>query len=72
MKKATLRWKIWTHPKERNGYKPICTNPDHELKLHTAREMSTGENENKYLETENIAVRRSNRKCMQPSRYRSV
>ena len=54
---------------ERNGYKPICTNPDDELKLHTDGEMPTGENESKYLETENIAVRRSNRKCMQPSRY---
>ena len=52
---------------ERNGYKPICTNPDDELKLHTDGEMPTGENENEYLETENIAVRRSNRKCVQPS-----
>ena len=57
---------------ERNGYKPICTNPDDELKLHADSEMPTGENENKYLETENIAVRRSNRKCMQPSRYGGV
>ena len=45
---------------ERNGYKPICTNSDDELKLHTDGEMPTDENENKYLETENIAVRRSN------------
>ena len=37
---------------ERNGYKPICTNPDDELKLHTDGEMPTGEKENKYLETE--------------------
>ena len=57
---------------ERNGYKRICTNPDDELNLHTDGEMPTGENENKYLETENIAVRRSNRKCMQPSRYMGV
>ena len=56
---------------ERNRYKPICTNPDDELKLHTDGEMPTGENENKYLETENIAVR-SNRKCMQPSIYEGV
>ena len=27
---------------ERNGYKPICTNPDDELKLHTDGEMPTG------------------------------
>ena len=46
---------------ERNWYKPICTNPDDELKLHTDGEMPTGEKESKYLETENIAVRRSNR-----------
>ena len=57
---------------ERNGYKPICTNPDDELKLHTDGEMPTGEKENKYLETENVAVRRSNRKCIQPNRYGGV
>ena len=34
---------------ERNGYKPICTNPEDELKLHTDGEMPTGEKENKYL-----------------------
>ena len=34
------------------------------LKLHTDGEMPTGEKENKYLETENIAVRKSNRNCM--------
>ena len=34
---------------ERNGYKPICTIPDDELKLHTDGKMPTGENENKYL-----------------------
>ena len=37
---------------KRNGYKPICTNPDDELKLHTDSEMPTGEKENKYLETD--------------------
>ena len=57
---------------ERNGYIPICTNPNDELKLHTDGEMPTGENENKYLETKKIAVRRSNRKCRQPNRYGGV
>ena len=57
---------------ERNGYKPINTNPEDELKLHTDGEMSTGENENKYLETEKSSVRRSNRKCMQPNSYGGV
>ena len=49
---------------ERNGYKPINTNPEDELKLHTDGEKPTGEKENKYLETEKSPVRRSNRKCM--------
>ena len=57
---------------ERNGYKLICTIPDNELKLHTDGEMPTGENENKCLETKNIAVRRSNRKCMKPNIYGGV
>ena len=57
------------HTSERTGYKSISTNPDDELELHTDGEMPTGENENEYLETENLAVRRSNRKCMQPKRY---
>ena len=57
---------------ERNGYKPINTNPEDELKLHTDGEMPTGENKNNYVETENLPVRRSNRKCMQPSRYGGV
>ena len=57
---------------ERNGYTPISTNPDDELKLHTDGEMPTGENENKDLEFENLAVRRSNRNCMQQIRYRGV
>ena len=35
---------------EGNGYKPICTTRDDELKLHTDGEMPTGENENKYLD----------------------
>ena len=54
---------------ERNGFKPISTNPDDELKLHTDGEMPTSENETKYSETENLAVRRSNRKCMQSNGY---
>ena len=54
---------------ERNG---INTNPEDELKLHTDREMPTGENKNNYVETETLPVRRSNRKCMQPSRYGEV
>ena len=57
---------------ERNGYKPINTNPEDELKLHTDGEMPTGENKNNYVETENLLVRRSNRKCMQPNRYGGV
>ena len=57
---------------ERNGYKPISSNPEDELKLHTEGEMPTGENENKSLETENPSNRRSNRKCMQPSLYGGV
>ena len=57
---------------ERNGYKPINTNLESELKLHTDGEMPTGENENNYVETEKLPVRRSNRKCMQPSRYGEV
>ena len=57
---------------ERNGYKPIDTNPEDELKLHTDGEMPTGEKENKYLETEKSPVRRSNRKCMQPNLYGGV
>ena len=55
---------------ERNGFKPISTNPVDELKLHTDGEMPTGENENKYLETEKLDLRRSNRKkCMKSTRY---
>ena len=46
---------------ERNGYKPINTNPEDELKLHTDGEMPTVENKNNYVETENLPVRRSNR-----------
>ena len=57
---------------KRNGYKPINPSPEDELKLHTDGEMPTGENENKYLETENLSVRRSNRKCMQSNRYGGV
>ena len=57
---------------ERNGYKPINTNPEDELKLHTDGERPTGENENKYLETEKSSVRISNRKCMQPNLYGGV
>ena len=57
---------------ERNGYKPINTNPEDELKLHTDGEMPTGENKNSYVETENLSVRRSNRKCIQPNRYGGV
>ena len=34
---------------ERNGYKPIDTNPEDELKLHTDGEMLTGEKENKNI-----------------------
>ena len=54
---------------ERNGYKPINTNPEDELRLHTDGEMPTGENENKFLETEKSSVRRSSRKCSQPNWY---
>ena len=54
---------------ERNGYKPINTNPEDELRLHTDGEMPTGENENKFLETEKSPVRRSSRKCSQPNLY---
>ena len=57
---------------ERKGYKPISTNPEDELKLHTDGKMPTGKNENNYLETKNLAVRRSNRKCMQSNRHRGV
>ena len=57
---------------EKNGYKPIITNSEDELKLHTDGEMPTGENEKKCLGTENSLVRRSNRKCMQPNRYGRV
>ena len=57
---------------ERNGYTPINTNPEDELKLHTDGEMPTGEIKNNYVETENLPVRRSNRKCMQPNRYGGV
>ena len=57
---------------KRNGYRPINTNPEDELKLNTDSEMPTGENKNNYVETENLPVRRSNRKCMQPSRYGGV
>ena len=57
---------------ERNGFKPINTIPKDELKKHTDGEMSIGENENKYLETEKSSVRRSNRKCMQPNLYGGV
>ena len=57
---------------ERNGYKPISTNPEDESKLHTDDEMPSSENKNKYVETENLPVRRSNRKCMQPNRYGGV
>ena len=39
---------------ERNGYKPINTNPEDELKLHTDGELPTGENKNNYVETENF------------------
>ena len=52
---------------DRNGDKPINTNPEDELQLHNDGEMSTGENQNEYLETEKSSVRRSNRKCMQPN-----
>ena len=54
---------------ERNGFEPISTSPVDEQKLHTDGKMPTGENENKYLETENLDLRRSNRKCMQSTRY---
>ena len=54
---------------ERNGYKPINTNLEDELKLQTDGEMPTGEKEKIYLETEKSSVRRSNRKCMQPNIY---
>ena len=57
---------------ERNGYKPIDTNPEDELTLLTDGEMPTGEKENKYLETKKPPVRRSNRKCMQPNLYGGV
>ena len=57
---------------KRNVYKSINTNPEDELKLHTDGEMTTGENENKYLEIEKLSVRRSNRKCMQPNLYGGV
>ena len=57
---------------ERNRYKPISTNLKDELKLLTDGEMPTGENENKYLETEKSFGRRSNRKCMQPILYGGV
>ena len=46
---------------KRNGYKPINTNPEDELKLHTDGEMPPGENENKYLQTEKSSIRRSKR-----------
>ena len=55
---------------ERNG--PINTNPEDELRLHTDGEMPTGENENKFLETEKSPVRRSSRKCSQPNLYGGV
>ena len=54
---------------ERNGYKPINTNPEDELRLHTDGDMPTGENENKFLETEKSSVRRSSRKCSQTNLY---
>ena len=57
---------------ERNGYKPINTNPEDELGLHADGEMPTGENENKCLETEKSPVRRSSRKCSQPKLYGGV
>ena len=57
---------------ERNGYKPINTNPEDELRLHTDGEMPTGENENKFLETEKSPVRRSSRNCSQPNLYGGV
>ena len=57
---------------ERNGYKHINTNPEDELRLHTDGEMPTGENENKFLETEKSPVRRSSRKCSQPNLYGGV
>ena len=47
-----------------NGYKPINTNPEDELKLHADGEMPTGENENNYLEIEISSVRGSNRTCV--------
>ena len=42
---------------ESNGYKPINTNHEDELKLHTEDEKPTCKNENKYLETENVCNR---------------
>ena len=57
---------------ERNGYKPINTNPEDELRLHTDGEMPTGENENKFLKTEKSSVRRSSRKCSQLNLYGGV
>ena len=44
-------------------------NPD---TFDTDGEMPTGENENKFLETENSSVRRSNQKCMQQNFYGGV
>ena len=57
---------------ERYGYKPINTNPEDELKLHTEGEKPTGENKNKCLETKKSSVKISNRKCMQPKLHGGV
>ena len=57
-----------------NGKLKIIQNRTHkdELRLHTDGEMPTGENENKFLETEKSPVRRSSRKCSQPNLYGGV
>ena len=41
---------------QKNGYRPINTNPDHELNLHTDGETPRGENENKYLATKYLPL----------------
>ena len=57
---------------EKNGYKPISTSIQDELNLHNDGEITTGEIENKYFNTENSSVTRSNRKCIQTNRYGGV
>ena len=57
---------------KKNVYKPINTNSEEELNLHTDGEIPTGESENKYFTTKNVPVRGSNRNGIQPSRSGGV